>query len=58
MTAGDASALRAGEKAVADSKSGDRFSYFPLDKSKGMRIMTFQRGPSETSVFTGRDKEA
>jgi catechol 2,3-dioxygenase-like lactoylglutathione lyase family enzyme len=58
MTAGDCRPLVEGEKAVADTNTGDRFSYFPLDKSKGMRIMVFQRGTEEKSVFSARDKAA
>lgn len=56
MTAGDATPLPAGAKAITDDTSGDRYAYFPLDKSEGMRIMVFQRGPAETSVFTKRDQ--
>ncbi|HOP21109.1 MAG TPA: hypothetical protein PK585_13590, partial [Amphiplicatus sp.] len=56
MTAGDATPLPAGAKAITDETSGDRYAYFPLDKSEGMRIMVFQRGPAETSVFTKRDQ--
>ena len=58
MTAGDTTPLPAGEKAVTNEASGDRFSYFPLDESKGMRIMIFQRGPSDASIFNIRDKAA
>ena len=55
MTAGDGVALPAGKKSVAVASSGDRFSYFPLDKSEGMRVLVFQRGPEGTSVFARRD---
>ena len=58
MTAGDYSPLPDGEKAVTDASTGDRFSYFPLDKSKGMRIMVFQQGAAETSAFSARDNAA
>jgi catechol 2,3-dioxygenase-like lactoylglutathione lyase family enzyme len=54
MNAGDSMPLPTGLKAVTDSSSGDRFSYFPRDVSKGMRIMVFQRGPDATSVFNRR----
>lgn len=57
MTAGDGVALPAGQKAVTVASSGDRYSYFPLDKSEGMRILVFQRGPAATSVFARRDAE-
>jgi|JI10StandDraft_1071094.scaffolds.fasta_scaffold01704_16 catechol 2,3-dioxygenase-like lactoylglutathione lyase family enzyme len=55
MTAGDGAALPAGQKAITVTSSGDRFNYFPLDKSEGMRILVFQRGPAATSVFAKRD---
>jgi len=55
MTAGDGVPLPDGEKAVLNAGSGDRFCYFPLEVSKGMRIMIFERGPAETSVFSKRD---
>jgi hypothetical protein len=47
-------ALPAGAKAVT-GPSGDRFAYFPLDRSEGMRIMVFQRARSG-SVFAARDR--
>lgn len=56
MTAGDATPLPAGKKSITDPSSGDRYAYFPLDRSYGMRIMVFQRGPSGTSVFAQRDR--
>jgi len=56
LTAGDATRLPAGTKAVTDAVSGDRYAYFPLDRSYGMRIMVFQRGPAASSVFHRRDK--
>lgn len=58
MIAGDGVALPSGQKAVTVASSGDRFSYFPLDKSEGMRILVFQRGPAGKSVFARRDAEA
>jgi len=54
LTAGDGLALPAGAKAVT-GPSGDRFAYFPLDSSEGMRIMVFQRAKSG-SVFAARDR--
>lgn len=42
MTAGDGKALPAGTKAIQMDGSGDRYSYFPVGKSEGMRIMVFQ----------------
>ena len=56
MTAGDATSLPSGQKSVLIESSGDRYSYFPLDKSEGMRILVFQRGPKETSIFGKRDR--
>lgn len=56
LTAGDATPLPAGSKAVTDAASGDRYAYFPLDRSQGMRILVFQRGPAATSVFSRRDQ--
>jgi catechol 2,3-dioxygenase-like lactoylglutathione lyase family enzyme len=53
MTAGDSVSLPAGQSSVADPRTGDRYCYFPLNKSHGMRIMVFQRGGSE-SVFAKR----
>ena len=54
LTAGDGVALPAGAKAVS-TPSGDRFAYFPLDRSEGMRILVFQRARSG-SVFSARDR--
>jgi len=56
MTAGDGTPLPAGKKSVL-TPSGDRFCYFPRDKSAGMRIMIFQRG-SASSIFSRRDEAA
>jgi hypothetical protein len=36
--------------------TGDRYSYFPLDKSEGMRIMVFQRADGAGSALAQRDK--
>lgn len=58
MTGGDAVPLPEGEKALTNKQSGDRFSYFPLDNSKGMRIMVFERAGSPESVFYMRDAAA
>jgi catechol 2,3-dioxygenase-like lactoylglutathione lyase family enzyme len=55
MTAGDGTPLPAGQKSVLVEPTGDRYSYFPLDKSEGMRILVFQRGPRKTSAFQRRD---
>jgi catechol 2,3-dioxygenase-like lactoylglutathione lyase family enzyme len=44
MVAGDGTVLPTGSKAAVMEGSGDRYGYFPLDKSEGMRIMVFQRG--------------
>ena len=58
MTGGDNTPLPAGEKAMTNSQSGDRYAYFPLDRSMGMRIMVFQRGDGQQSVFNQRDAAA
>ena len=58
MTAGDATRLPDGQKAVTVASTGDRYSYFPLDKSQGMRILVFQRGPKAPSVFYQRDNSS
>jgi catechol 2,3-dioxygenase-like lactoylglutathione lyase family enzyme len=55
MTAGDGVPLPAGAKAVT-TPTGDRYSYFPLDKSEGMRIMVFQRAGGADSALAQRDK--
>lgn len=55
MTAGDGKALPAGAKAMT-SPSGDRYAYFPLDKSEGMRIMVFER--AKNGAIAKRDKAA
>jgi catechol 2,3-dioxygenase-like lactoylglutathione lyase family enzyme len=57
MTAGDDQPLPQGQTAVTVEGTGDRFAYFPLDRSEGMRIMVFQRGPAATSVYHLRDKK-
>jgi catechol 2,3-dioxygenase-like lactoylglutathione lyase family enzyme len=54
MTGGDSRPLPLGKKAITLA-SGDRYSYFPLDKSEGMRIMVYQRGTQATSIFRRRD---
>jgi len=55
MTAGDATPLPAGRKAVT-TPTGDLYSYFPLDKSEGMRIMIFERATNNKGAFDQRDK--
>lgn len=54
MTTDGHAALRKG-KAVTVESTGDRYCYFPVAKSEGMRIKVFQRGPADTSLFTKRD---
>lgn len=56
MTAGDATPLAAGRKSVLVEATGDRYCYFPLDRSEGMRILVFQRGPTDRSAFALRDR--
>lgn len=55
MTAGNDAPLPKGKKAVTVATTGDRYSYFPMNKSEGMRILVFERGPRATSVFHHRD---
>lgn len=55
MTAGDNTPLPAGAKSVL-TPTGDRYAYFPLDRSEGMRIMVFQRARGVSSALTQRDK--
>jgi catechol 2,3-dioxygenase-like lactoylglutathione lyase family enzyme len=55
MTVDGDSPLPAGKKAVPVGSTGDSYSYFPVKKSEGMRIMVFQRGPKATSLFAARD---
>jgi catechol 2,3-dioxygenase-like lactoylglutathione lyase family enzyme len=55
MTAGDGIALPAGAKSVT-SPSGDRYCYFPLDRSEGMRILVFERG--QHGAISQRDRAA
>jgi catechol 2,3-dioxygenase-like lactoylglutathione lyase family enzyme len=55
MTAGDGTPLPDGQKSVLVESTGDRFAYFPRDRSEGLRILVFERGPAGTSAFTRRD---
>jgi catechol 2,3-dioxygenase-like lactoylglutathione lyase family enzyme len=55
MTAGDNTPLPAGAKSRT-TPTGDRYAYFPLDRSQGMRIMVFQRAKGTQSALTRRDK--
>jgi catechol 2,3-dioxygenase-like lactoylglutathione lyase family enzyme len=55
MTAGDNTPLPAGSKAVT-TPTGDRYSYFPLDRSEGLRIMIFERAKSGNGALAQRDK--
>jgi catechol 2,3-dioxygenase-like lactoylglutathione lyase family enzyme len=55
MTTDGETPLPDGKKAVTVSTTGDRYYYFPVTKSEGMRIMVFQRGPKATSLFFQRD---
>jgi catechol 2,3-dioxygenase-like lactoylglutathione lyase family enzyme len=58
MTDANDAPLPTGKKAVTVASSGDSYSYFPSNKSEGMRIMVFQRGPRSTSLFHQRDATA
>jgi len=51
----DGSALDPGTKWDTVEPSGDRICYFPLDVSRGLKMMMYQRGPRETSVLHRRD---
>lgn len=55
MTAGDGVPLAAGAKAVT-TPTGDRYNYFPLERSQGMRIMIFERAKNGTGAIAQRDK--
>jgi len=57
MTAGDNSPLPAHSKSVL-TPTGDRYNYFPLDRSEGMRIMVVQRSKSAKGALTMRDHAA
>ncbi len=56
MTAGDAHPLPPGQKFIISKATGDRYNYFPLDRSEGMRILLYQRGPKHRSVYHRRDR--
>ena len=55
MTSDGSTALSGSKKSVHVVGTGDLYSYFPLSKSEGMRILVFQRGPKATSLYTARD---
>jgi catechol 2,3-dioxygenase-like lactoylglutathione lyase family enzyme len=55
MTTDGYAPLPADNKAAAAKSTGDAYSYFPLSKSEGMRIMVFQRGHGGSSIFGARD---
>ncbi len=55
MTADGARPLPKGKRSVTVTATGDSYSYFPLAKSEGMRILVFQRGPEATSLYAARD---
>jgi catechol 2,3-dioxygenase-like lactoylglutathione lyase family enzyme len=54
MTAGDDTPLPAGSKAMT-TPTGDRYCYFPLDRSEGMRIMIFERAKGGNGALAQRD---
>jgi catechol 2,3-dioxygenase-like lactoylglutathione lyase family enzyme len=54
MTGGDGTPLPPNAKAVA-TPTGDRYCYFPLDRSEGMRIMVFERAKSGHGALARRD---
>jgi len=51
----DGSSLASGTKGVRLEKYGDRFHYFPLEVSHGLRVMVIERGPRESSILHRRD---
>jgi catechol 2,3-dioxygenase-like lactoylglutathione lyase family enzyme len=51
----DGSPLATGRKWNTVEPYGDRFNYFPLSESQGLRMMMYQRGPRETSILHHRD---
>ena len=51
----DGSPLEPGSKWDTVKPYGDRFCYFPLGVSRGLRIMMYQRGPRDTSILHRRD---
>lgn len=50
MTAGEGVSLPPGAASVT-APTGDRYCYFPRDKSEGMRIMVFQRAQSGSGAL-------
>ncbi len=55
MTAGDHAALPAGATGVT-TPTGDHYAYFPLDISRGMRIIVFQRAKGGHGALAQRDQ--
>jgi len=51
----DGSALPTGTKAVTVEPYGDRYNYFPLNVSRGMRLRIFERYSSTSSIYHQRD---
>jgi catechol 2,3-dioxygenase-like lactoylglutathione lyase family enzyme len=51
----DGSQLAPGTKWNRVEPYGDRFCYFPLNESQGLRIMMYERGPRDTSILHRRD---
>lgn len=49
------SPLASGTKGVRLENYGDRFHYFPLEVSRGLRVMVMERGPRKSSIFHRRD---
>jgi catechol 2,3-dioxygenase-like lactoylglutathione lyase family enzyme len=54
MTGGDATPLPPNAKAIA-TPTGDRYCYFPPDRSEGMRIMVFERAKNGHGALARRD---
>lgn len=54
MTSDGVHPLDGKQKSVA-TPTGDRYSYFPLDRSEGLRILVFQRAAKD-GAFTQRDR--
>lgn len=51
----DGSPISDGAKSITLQPYGDKYCYFPLSASQGMRIMVYERGPWETSLVHRRD---
>jgi catechol 2,3-dioxygenase-like lactoylglutathione lyase family enzyme len=55
MVGFDGSPLEEGRKWESIAPYGDKYCYFPLGASHGLRMMIYQRGPRATSLLQRRD---